>query len=91
MKNPNFLASLLAVYLVGASAQAQQIDAAFGVSTLSAPAANTDSSGIIFPSLSGGAYPGFSSGDVLLKHHFGVEAEVFWRGSQKSYGGYQPY
>jgi len=51
MKNPNFLASLLAVYLVGASAQAQQIDAAFGVSTLSAPAANTGSSGIIFPSI----------------------------------------
>ena len=61
---------------MGAYAQAQQIDVTYGVNTLSGPAANTDSSGIIFPSLSGGSYLGFS-GDLLLKHHFGVEAEVF--------------
>ena len=33
---------------------------------------------------------GFSA-DFLLRHHFGVGAEVAWRAHQGLYGGYQPY
>ena len=58
------------------SAQAQKVDLAFGVSTLSAPSAN-----LTGPSLTGGAYPGFS-GDVLFWHHVGIGGEVYWRASQ---------
>ena len=66
-----------------------QFDAAFGVSTLSAPASTT-TGGVLFPSLSGGTYPGFSF-DFLIHHRIGVEGEMFWRASQNLYGGYQPY
>jgi hypothetical protein len=62
-------------------AQAQKIDIAFGVGTTLAPAANDNG-----PSLSGGAYPGFS-GDFLFWHNLGVGGEVFFRGSQNS--GYE--
>ena len=66
----------LALALISGTAQAQKIDLAFGVSTPLAPSANQNG-----PSLSGGAYPGFS-GDFLFWHNFGVGAEVFWRASQ---------
>lgn len=75
--------------LVGRSAYGQQIDAAFGVSTLSAPAGKT-SGGLYFPSEGGGAYPSFSA-DFLLRRRLGVEGEVSWRASQNLYGGFQPY
>lgn len=64
-------------------AQAQRIDAAFGISTTLAPGASSASSSSFPESLSGGAYPGFS-GDVLFWHNVGVGAEVFWRASQAS-------
>ena len=79
-----FLFALLVV-----SASGQQVDAAFGVSTLTAPTGTT-TGGLFFPSQGGGAYPGFSA-DFLLRHHFGIEGEMFWRASQGLYGGYQPY
>jgi hypothetical protein len=60
-------------------AHAQKVDLAFGVSAVEAPAAN--SSG---PSLTGGAYPGFS-GDVLFWHNFGIGGEIYWRASQANY------
>jgi len=60
-------------------AQAQKVDLAFGVSTVTAPAANSTS-----PSLSGGTYPGFS-GDVLFWHNFGIGAEIYWRATQSNY------
>ncbi|MGP0099139.1 MAG: outer membrane beta-barrel protein [Terriglobales bacterium] len=65
-------------------AQAQKIDAAFGVSTITAASANSVSP--FDPnhtpvSLTGGAYPGFT-GDVLFWHNIGVGTEVFWRASQ---------
>jgi len=70
-------------------ANAQQFDAAFGVSTLSSGSPTT-SNGLFFPSLRGGTYPGFSA-DLLVHHRFGVEGEINWRASQSLYGGYQPY
>jgi len=60
-------------------AQAQKVDLAFGVSTIEAPAANSTG-----PSLTGGAYPGFS-GDVLFWHNFGLGGEIYWRASQSVY------
>lgn len=90
MKKLSLLAGVFTLCLMGNSVHAQQIDFAFGVSGLFAPTSSTDSSGNVFPSITGGAYPGFS-GDVLIKHHMGVEGELFWRGSQNLYGGYQPY
>jgi hypothetical protein len=86
----SLLAFLLTLCLMGGSAHAQQFDFAFGVSGLSAPAGSTNSSGLFFPTMDGGAYPGFS-GDFLLVHHLGVEGELYWRASQNLYGGYQPY
>jgi hypothetical protein len=60
-------------------AQAQKVDFAFGVSTVEAPAANSNG-----PSLTGGTYPGFS-GDVLFWHNFGIGGEVYWRATQSVY------
>ena len=65
-------------------AQAQKVDLAFGVSTLTAPAANSNG-----PSLTGGTYPGFS-GDVLFWHNFGIGAEVYWRATQSNYPSLPP-
>lgn len=83
------IASLFVICLVAGAAYGQQLDAAFGLSTLAAPSAIT-SGGLTFPSLRGGAYPGFSA-DFLLRHRLGLEGEVFWRASQSLYGGFQPY
>ncbi len=89
MKKLILLTTLFALCLIGSAAHAQQFDAAFGLSTLSAPAATT-SNGLLFPSLTGGTYPAFSA-DFLLKHRVGVEGEISWRASQSNYGGNQPY
>ncbi|MFY9845498.1 MAG: hypothetical protein WA718_09600 [Terriglobales bacterium] len=60
-------------------ARAQKVDLGFGVSTLEAPAANSTG-----PSLTGGAYPGFS-GDVLFWHNVGIGGEIYWKASQSIY------
>jgi len=90
MRKLRSLPSLLALCLMGVSTYAQQVDVAFGVSGLSAPAGSTNSSGVFSPTMTGGTYTGFSGG-VLLRHRLGVEGELFWRASQNLYGGYQPY
>ncbi len=79
-----FMCGSAAVAALSNVAQAQKVDLAFGVSTVTGPSAN--SSG---PSLSGGTYPGFS-GDVLFWHDFGVGAEVYWRATQSNYPGLTP-
>ena len=70
-------------------ASAQQIDIGFGLGGTTAPSYGT-SSVYSTTSLGGGIYPGFS-GDFLLKKNLGVGGEIFWRGSQGLYNGYQPY
>jgi hypothetical protein len=75
--------------LLERTAHAQQIDAAFGISTITSGAGKT-TNGVFFPTVGGGAYPVFSA-DFLLSHHLGVEGDVSWRASQNLYGGYQPY
>jgi hypothetical protein len=79
-----FACGALAVFSI--SAQAQKIDLAFGVSTFEAPSTNSNG-----PSLTGGAYTGFS-GDVLFFHNMGVGGEIFWKATQGEYTGvnYRP-
>lgn len=81
--------SMLCLLMVVAPLYGQQIDVAFGGGSLVAPTTSTSFSGAS-ESLNGGAYVGFG-GDVLVKRNLGVEAEVFWRASQGSYGGLYPY
>jgi hypothetical protein len=90
LKRLTLLVATSIVCLAATLASGQQLDAAFGVSTYTAPSAIT-SGGLIFPSLSGGAYPGFSA-DFLVRHRLGLEGDIFWRASQALYGGTsQPY
>jgi hypothetical protein len=81
------LFSLACTALISGSNQAlaQRVDIAFGVSTTTAPAANT-SGGFPVPSLTGGAYPGFTF-DVLPFHNLGIGADIFWKASQADYAG----
>ena len=89
LKNITLIATLFVFCFVVRTACAQQIDVAFGVSTLKS-GASTTTGGLLFPSLSGGTYPDFSA-DFLLRHDFGVEGGLAWRGSQSLYGGYEPF
>jgi hypothetical protein len=89
LKKLTLITAAFALCLIGAVAHAQQLDAAFGLSSLTAPAP-TISDGLLYPSLRGGAYPVFSA-DFLLHHRFGVEGEIAWRAAQNNYGGNQPY
>jgi hypothetical protein len=78
-----------AACLFTSGAYGQQFDAAFGVSTITS-SSSTITNGLLFPSDTGGAYPGFSA-DLLLRHRIGFEGELSWRASQNLYGGSQPY
>jgi hypothetical protein len=70
-----------ALFLVQATAHAQQIDVAYGGGSIHAPAATSTTE-----TLSGGYYNTIS-GDVLFFHHLGAGAEVSWRGSKNNYLG----
>src|SRR6266849_5170120 len=72
------------------TAHAQQFDLGFGGGGLLAPSASAASGTHLPQTLGGGAYLAFS-GDVLIKHHFGVAGEMAWRASQNVYGGFQPF
>jgi hypothetical protein len=88
------LLGLLFVFFFAAAAsmQAQQLDAAFGVFTLTAPSNNSIvTNGTLSPqSIGGGAFPAFSA-DYLWKNHLGVQAEVAWRAKMGIYGGYEGF
>jgi hypothetical protein len=76
---------------LGSVASAQQIDFAFGMGTISAPAASQVPTINQPPvSLTGGLYPAFS-GDVLLHKQFGIGGNIAWRASQATPPGAQPY
>jgi hypothetical protein len=80
-----------ACFAVATNVQGQQVDAAFGLGTLTGSSSNTAVSFANFTqSLSGGAYLNFS-GDALIKGNFGVQGEVAWRASRNLYAGFQPY
>jgi len=66
------------------SSNAQKIDLAFGVSTVTAPSASSADSSHSPVSLTGGTYPGVS-GDVLFWHNLGIGAEIYWKASRSVY------
>jgi hypothetical protein len=90
--NKLIVALVVSAYLAAATdVQAQQVDAAFGLGTLTGASSNAAASFANFTqSLSGGAYLNFS-GDALIKGNFGVQGEVAWRASRNLYAGFQPY
>ena len=76
---------------MASAAYGQQIDAAFGVSALTAPSSNFAVNFANFTqSLSGGTYLSFS-GDAIIRHNLGVGGEVSWRAHQNLFAGFQPY
>jgi hypothetical protein len=81
---------LVVPFLIVGTVQAQQLDVAFGVGTLTAPSASSATGDHNPVSLTGGAYPAVSV-DVLLKKQFGISGELAWRASQNLYAGFQPY
>src|SRR3569833_1822770 len=92
MRKLALLVVLLGVFGFSTSLFAQQLDAAFGVFTLTAPSNNSIvTNGTLSPqSIGGGAFPTFSA-NYLWKNHLGIQGEVAWRAKQGIYGGYQPF
>jgi hypothetical protein len=76
-----------AIFALSTVAHAQQVDFAFGMSTVDAPGAST-ANGIDHQqvSLTGGAYPSFS-GDVLIHKRIGLQGELAWKASRAIYPG----
>ena len=91
MRKLLFLPALVFALAFAGSLHAQELDLGLGFGTVVAPAASVNSSGIFFPSLSGGLYTSVS-GTVRL-HHFpiGFNGQVAWRTRQAVYLGVQPY
>ncbi len=91
MKKLSVAVTVGLLFMLATAAYGQQMDFAFGVSTITAPAYNNNAS-IGYPpqSLTGGVYPSIS-GDFLLRKHIGVMGEISWKASQGLYDQYQPY
>lgn len=91
MRRSSLLLVVLGLFALVNVASAQQLDAAFGVTTLSAPSNAALTPANFTPqSIGGGAFPAFSA-DYLWKNNFGIQGEVAWRGKMNVYGGYQPF
>lgn len=92
MRKLSILAFLIVFFVLGRTAHAQQIDAAFAVSALKAPSAfDVSPTSNFFPqSVGGGAFVGFS-GDFLFIKHFGVGGEVHWRAQRNLSQGFLPF
>ena len=90
-KNRFFVIAGLFV-LLGTTAFAQQVDFALGFSTIhSAPLSSSQAQQQFPPeSLTGGLYPSIS-GDVAIRKHLAVGAEITWRGGRGNYDLSQPY
>lgn len=83
------LLALLATVAVG-TAGAQQLDAAFGVTTVTSPELSTATAEHFPQRLGGGAYPAFSA-NYLWPNHLGFGGEVAFRAKSNLYTGFQPY
>lgn len=83
------LASAFVLLCLIPFAEGQQIDIGFGLSGIASPSSGSSAT-YSAPSQGGGVYPGFN-GDFLIRKDFGIQGEIFWRGSQGVYNGYQPY
>lgn len=83
MKKVTLLA-IIGVASLLSTAQAQQVDAAFGFNAVHATSAANAGSSYSPQSVGGGLTPSFSA-DFLLPNHFGAGAEFSWRGSKAIY------
>lgn len=78
------------------ASQAQEISAAFGVSGMWAPSANstnliTSNGNTFFPqSIGTGTWP-VVSGSFVTAKRIGIEGEFAWRAKQNLYDGFQPF
>jgi len=75
-----------AIFAFSTASRAQQVDFAFGMGTIDAPAASQADNNHSPVSLTGGAYPSFS-GDVLLHKRIGFQGELAWKASRAIYPG----
>jgi len=80
-----YVASFCLFFLLGSSAQAQQFDLGFGVSTVTGPPTNP-----VVPTIGGGAFTSFSL-DFLFYHNVGFGFNAAFRASQNLYQGIQPF
>jgi hypothetical protein len=84
------LISTSCLLLVISTAAFAQMDASFGVSTVSAPSSSNPSAGYTPQTVGGGAFVGFQ-GIFHVKPQFGIGGEINWRASRNLYLGYQPF
>lgn len=89
MKKFLVIAAVCMFCLCHPSAQAQ-VEAAFGLGTLTAPSASSASGDYSPVTLSGGLYPSFNA-NFFVRHNLAVGGELAWRAKQNLYLGYQPY
>lgn len=90
MKKLSLMVIAIASLTCATNALAQGFDVAFGVGTVTSAKQFTNIvTGLTYPSLRGGTYPGFSA-DFLVHHRFGIEGELYWRATQGLYG-LQPF
>ena len=80
----------LCACVFGLTAQAQQLDASFGLGTTTSSDAASAGPDFSPVSLGGGTHLTFA-GDYLFWHHLGVGGEITWRAGQNSYAGILPY
>lgn len=78
------------LFLLSSTAAAQQIDAALGFGTVTAPSAEQAGATFTPQTIGGGTFMTVSA-DVLPWKGFGFGGEVAWRAKQNLYGGYQPF
>lgn len=89
MKRLTIVAAVCLFFLM-AGARAQQLDAGFSVSGITATPRTSAGANYQPQTMGGGAFPGFSA-DYLIRHHFGMGFEVNWRAKQNNYQGLQPF
>lgn len=90
MKKLSLVVTAGVLLMLASAAVAQQMDVAFGISTVQSPAYNNTNVSYPPVSLTGGIYPAIS-GDFLLRKHLGIMGEISWKASQGLYNQYQPY
>ncbi len=93
MSRPTVVGTLClwVLFLMGGTTHAQEIEAAFGVHTLTAPSAASASGNYSPQSLRGGAFASFSGDFLFVKNQIGIHGEVSWRANRSLYQGVQPF
>src|SRR2546427_13227238 len=90
LKRVILIAAACAFFFIVSSARAQQLDACFSVSGVTATPASSAGAGYQPQTIGGGAFPGFSAA-YLMRHHFGFGFEVKWLAKQNTYPGVHPF